>query len=90
MFPTTFLRKANEMISYQAHCLWIKDKRFACIAKWKADATAAGEQTTYFHQRNQRCYPVSAGKLKVKRLMIISLVKHLRPGARMEATGIAM
>jgi hypothetical protein len=55
VFPTTFLRKANEMISYQAHRLWIKDERFARIAKWKGDATAAGEQTPYFHQRNQRC-----------------------------------
>src|SRR6266496_1148103 len=78
------------MISYQAHRFWIKDERFAAIAKWKADATAAGEQTPYFHQRNQRCQSASAGKLKVKRLMVISLMKHLCPGAGVEAAGVAM
>ena len=83
-------RETNELVCYNADRFRIKDERFARIAKWKADAAAAGEQTLYFHQRNQRCQRVSAGKLKVKRLMVISLVKHLCPGAGVEATGTAM
>ena len=90
VFPAAFLRETNEAISYQTYRFRIKDERFARIAKWKADAAAAGEQTAYFHQWNQRCQPASTGKLKVKRLMVISLVKHLCPGAGVEATSISM
>ena len=90
MFPATSLRETNEPISYQAHGFGIKNERFARIAKWKTDAAAAGEQTAHFHQRNQRRQSTPTGKLKIERLMVISLVKHLCPGTGVETTGIAM
>src|SRR6266404_1657309 len=90
IFPAAFLRETNEPSPYQAHRLRIKDERFARIAKWKADAAAARERAAHFHQRNQRRQSAPAGKLKIERLMIISLVKHLCPGTGVETTGIAM
>ena len=90
VFPMPFSRETNELVCYKCRGVRIKDEWFARIAKRKADTAAAGEQTPYFHQRNQRCQPGSAGKLKVKRLMVISLVKHLCPGTSVKATSIAM
>ncbi|PYJ22774.1 MAG: hypothetical protein DME99_04570 [Verrucomicrobia bacterium] len=84
------MREANKLISYQAHRFRIKDERFARIAKWKADTAAPRERAPHFHQRNQRRQSVPAGKLKIERLMVISFVKHLCPGTRVETTGIAM
>jgi hypothetical protein len=77
-------------VCYKADRFWIKDEWFARIAKWKTDAAATGKHTAHFHHWNQRCQPASAGKLKVKKPMVISLVKHLCPGPGVEATGIAM
>jgi hypothetical protein len=54
VFPAAFSREANQPISYQIDRFRIKDERFAGIAKWEANATAAGEWTTNFHQRYQR------------------------------------
>src|SRR5438034_3336783 len=88
--PTPFPRETNELVCYKVRRFLIKDEWFAHIAEWKADAAAASEQTAHFHQRNQRHQSVSAGKLEVKRLMVISLVKHLCPGAGVETTRIAM
>ncbi len=90
MFPAAFLRETNEAISYQTYRFRIKDERFARIAKWKADAAAARKRTAHFHQRNQRRQSPPAGKLKIERSMVISLVKHLCPGTGVETTGIAM
>ncbi len=90
VFPAAFLREANKAISYEAHRFLIKDERFARIAKWKADAAAARERTAHFHQRNQRGQSAPAGKLKIERLMVISLMKHLCPGTGVETIGIAM
>src|SRR5205809_4186758 len=75
VFLAASFREANEPISYQVHRFRIKDERFARIAKWKAHATAARERTAHFHQRSQRRQSASAGKLKIKGLMVISLVK---------------
>ena len=90
MLPSAFLREANEPISYQAYRFRFKYQRLTRIAKWKADTAAASERTAYFHQRNQRRQSAPTGKLKIKRLMVISLVKHLCPGARVETTAVAM
>ena len=90
MFPAAFPREANKAIFYYAGHFRIKDERLAHIAEWEADAAASGERTAHFHQRYQRRQPASAGKLKIKRVMVISLMKHLRPGARVKATGVAM
>ena len=59
--------KRMSSISYQAHHFRIKDERFARIAKWKADAAAAGKRTSHFHQRNQRRQSTSAGKAEDRR-----------------------
>ena len=85
-----WLREANEPVSYQPYCFRIKDKRFARVAKWKADAAAARERTAHFHQWNQRRQSAFAGKLKIEGSMIISFVKHLCPAAGVETTRIAM
>src|SRR5439155_25585152 len=90
VFPAAFLRDTNEQVSYQTYRFRIKDERFARIAKWKADAAAACEQTAHFHQRDQRRQSAPAGKLKIERSMAISLVKHLCPGTGVETVGIAM
>ena len=84
------MREANKPISYQVDHFWIKNKRFARVAEWKADTAAARERTAHFHQRDQRRQSVSVGKLEVKRPMVISLVKHLCPGAGVETASIAM
>ena len=90
MLPAAFLGEAKDSISYQPHRFRIKDERFARIAKWKADAAAARERTAHLHQRNQRRQSAPAGKLKIEGSMVISSVKHLRPGTGVETTGIAM
>ena len=90
MFPATFPREANKAISYCIGYFWIEDERLANIAEWKADTAPSSERTVHFHQRYQRGQPASAGKLKIERMMVISLVKHLRPGAGVEAPGVAM
>jgi hypothetical protein len=54
VFPAAFSREANEPISYQIDGVWIKNEWLARIAKWEANATAAGERTANFHQRYQR------------------------------------
>jgi hypothetical protein len=90
VFPAAFPREANKAIFYYAGHSRVKDERLAHIAEWEADTASSSERTVHFHQRYQRGQPASAGKLKVKRLMVISLVKHLRPGAGVEAPGVAM
>ena len=52
VFPAAFVGETNEPISYQIHRFPIKDKGFACVAKWEANATPACKQTAHFHQRN--------------------------------------
>jgi hypothetical protein len=49
VFPMPFSRETNELVCYNADRFWIKDERFALIAKWKTDASAAREQTAHFH-----------------------------------------
>ena len=69
---------------------WIKNERLADIAEWETDSAPPSERTAYFHQRYQRGQPASARKLKVKRLMVIGLMKHLCPGTGVKATGVAV
>ena len=85
-----FARKANEVISYQMDHFWIKDEWLACIAEWEADTAAASERTAHFHHRYQRRQPTAPGKPEVKRVVVVSLMKHLCPGTRVKATGVAM
>jgi len=90
VFPAALLREAKKSISYQTYHLPIEDKRFARIAKRKADAAAAGKRTAHFHQRNQRRQSAAARELKVKWLMAIRLVKYPCPGTGVKTTGIAV
>ena len=85
-----FPRKAKEAISYQMDHFWIKDEWLACIAEWEADAAATSERTAHFHHRYQRRQPTAPGKPEVKRVVVVSLMKHLCPGTRVKATGVAM
>jgi hypothetical protein len=88
--PSAFPHQANKSISYQVQSFWIKDEWFACIAEREADAATASKPAAHLHQGYQRHQPASPGKPKVKRVMIISLMKHFRPGTRVKATGVAM
>ena len=88
--PSAFPREANKSISYQVQSFWIKDEWFARIAEREADAAAASKPAAHLHQGYERRQPASPGKPKVKRVVIISLMKHFRPGTSVEAAGIAM
>jgi hypothetical protein len=90
VFPAAFPREPDEAISYCIGYFWIKDERLAHIAEWEADTAPSSERTVHFHQRYQRGQPASAGKLKVKGLMVVSLMKHFCPGTGVKATGVAM
>jgi len=90
MFPPTFLGEANDAISYYVGNFRIKNERLAHIAERETDTAPSSQRTAYFHQRYQRSQPASARELKVKRLMVVSLMKHLRPSARVETTGVAV
>jgi hypothetical protein len=88
--PSAFPREANKSISYQVQSFWIKDEWFARIAEREADAAAASKPAAHLHQGYQRRQPAPPGEPKIKRLMVISLMKHLCPGTRVETAGIAM
>lgn len=90
MFPASFPREANKPVFYYARHFRVKNERLAHIAEWEADTASSGERTVHFHQWYQRGQPASAGKLKIKGLMVISLMKHFCPGAGVEAAGVAM
>jgi hypothetical protein len=90
MSPSTFLRETHDPISYQIDGGWIKDEWLACIAEWEADAATASERTAHFHHRYQRRQSTALGKPEVKRVVVVSLMKHLCPGTRVKATGVAM
>ncbi len=85
-----FLCEANQPVSNKTHGFRIGDERLASVAEWETDTSTAGEQTAHFHERNQCSQSTSAGKLKVKRFMIVSLVEHFRPGTGVETTAVAM
>src|SRR5947208_13500606 len=84
VFPAAFPSEANNPISYQFDRFRIKNERLACIAEWEADAAAASERTAHFHNRYQRRQTVAPGKPKVKRVVVVSLMKHLCPGTRVK------
>src|SRR5881398_3649864 len=90
MSPSAFLRETYDPISYQIDGVWIKNKWLACIAEWEADAATASEWTAHFHHRYQRRQPTAPRKAEVKRAVVVSLLKHLCPGTRVKATGVAM
>ena len=90
MSPSAFLRETHDPISHQIDGVWIKDEWLACIAEWEADAAAASEPAAHFHHRYQRRQPSAPGKPEVKRVVVVSLMKHFCPGTRVKGTGVAM
>src|SRR5204863_8184058 len=90
MSPSAFLRETYDPISYQIDGVWIKNKWLACIAEWEADAATASEWTAHFHHRYQRRQPTAPRKAEVKRAVAVRPLKHLCPGTRVKATGVAM
>jgi hypothetical protein len=90
VFPASFPSEAKKPVFYYTRYLRVKYERLAHIAEWKADTASSSERTVYFHHRYQRGQPASARELKIKGLMVVSPMKHLCPGAGVEAAGVAM
>jgi hypothetical protein len=90
MFPATLACEADNAISYYINYLSVKNKRLAHIAEWETHSAPPGKRATYFHYRYKRGQSASAGKLKVKRMMVVSMMKHLCPTTGVKATGVVV